>query len=371
MPGPHLLVVLGTRPEAVKLAPLIIELRAPGSPFTISVCNTGQHAHMAAPVLDWFGIEPEITLDAMRTDATLSELVSRLFGQFSPLLAVEAKPDAVIVQGDTATAMAAATAAFFAQVPVAHVEAGLRTGNLQEPFPEEFNRRVISLAAQLHFAPTPDAAFALAREGVDPANIFTVGNTVIDALRLTRDRLRDRPPSPRSGPRILVTAHRRESFGAPFEEICRALCAVVERHSSATVYFPVHLNPNVRAPVERWLRGRDQIHLLEPASYQEFVALMLDSDLILTDSGGVQEEASALGRPTLVLRDRTERPEVLASGTARLVGCDACAIVSAVDLVLSDASVRAAMSRVSNVFGDGYASAQIVRILARRFQAVR
>lgn len=360
MSVPSVLVVFGTRPEAIKLAPVILELNGGNRRLHPIVYHTGQHSTMADSVLDWFNIRPEIRLQVMQPDQDLSSLTARLLEQLSATL-VQHSPDAVLVQGDTATAMAASMAAFYKAIPVAHVEAGLRTGDLQRPFPEEFNRRVIALASTLHFAPTAAGAEALRREGVAADRIFVVGNTVVDGLRITRDRLsqRDRVFSDRLT-RVLITAHRRESFGSPFEEICQAIRTVADRNKNIQFIFPVHLNPNVRNPVSRWLSGHEQIELTEPARYEHFIKLMLDSDLILTDSGGVQEEAAVLGKPTLILRQTTERPEVVSLGNGRLVGSRKEDIVAEVETLLNDRAAYESMSVPSTAFGDGYAAGRIV-----------
>lgn len=362
---PSVLIVFGTRPEAIKLAPLILKLQEHQSPIHPIICHTGQHSEMVAQVLDWFGIRPDLALEVMQPGQDLAVLTARVLLQLAPILSSRPRPSAVVIQGDTTTAMAASLAAFYAGIPVAHVEAGLRTGDLQRPFPEELNRRIATLTSRLHFAPTTAAAATLVHEGIPAGQIFTVGNTVIDALRLTRERLGSPSACPsNNGRRILVTAHRRESFGHPFEEICRAIHSVADRNPSYKIIFPVHLNPNVRDPVARWLSGHPQIELLEPLQYERFVELMLACDLILTDSGGIQEEAAALGKPALVLRETTERPEVLAAGTAQLVGSQHDAIVEAVENVLQNPGIYALMSRPSTIFGDGHAAKRIVQILA-------
>ena len=359
------MIAFGTRPEAIKLAPLILEMQRDDSRLSPFVCTTGQHREMLAQVLEWFNIRPAHDLDLMQADQTLSSLTSRTLDGLSRVVR-QVKPDALLVQGDTTSGMAASLAAFYARIPVAHVEAGLRSGNLHSPFPEEMNRRFTTLLTSFHFTPTPSAAEALLRENVPAASIFTVGNTVIDALRLTRERLNLKPRKSRNSQpqHILVTAHRRESFGSPFEEICRAIRDLADRNPAVEIVFPVHLNPNVRDPVSRWLTSHSRIRLLEPLRYEEFVRHMLECDLILTDSGGVQEEAAALGKPTLVLRGNTERFEAIAAGNAMLVGTDRQAILAAAGKLLFDTEAYQRMSQATDVFGDGFASRKIVDALA-------
>ena len=364
MPRLTVMIAFGTRPEAIKLAPLILEMQRAGSLINPVVCNTGQHREMLAQVLDWFKIKPAHDLELMQVDQTLSSLTSRTLDGLTRVIQ-QVRPHAVMVQGDTTSAMAASLAAFYARIPVAHVEAGLRTGDMQSPFPEEMNRRFTTLLTTFHFTPTPGAAEALLRENVPARTIFTVGNTVIDALRLTRERLNLSPRNnqPRQRKNILVTAHRRESFGSPFEEICRAIRDLADRNNSVEITYPVHLNPNVRDPVSRWLTGHSRIRLLEPLRYEEFVRHMLECDLILTDSGGVQEEAAALGKPTLVLRGNTERSEAIAAGNAMLVSSDRQLILSVAGKLLSDDQAYQSMCKASDVFGDGFAAGRIIQIL--------
>lgn len=367
-------VVLGTRPEAIKLAPLILEMQKPNSPLRPIVCVTGQHRHMLDQVLEWFRIKPDYDLNLMQANQGLAELSARALTGVSDLLAC-IRPHAVVVQGDTTTAAMAGLAAFYQRIPVAHVEAGLRTGDIYSPFPEEVNRRLIGVVASFHFAPTKMASGALLAERADPKCVFTVGNTVVDALRLTVERRAEIQSaidlaesfdgSARSKRLILVTAHRRESFGPPFESICQAIRRLIERNDDVEIVYPVHLNPNVRDAVSRILQNVPRIHLIEPVSYQQIVQLMLRSCLILTDSGGIQEEATVLGRPTLVMRDTTERPEAIAAGTAVLVGTDPDRIISTAETLLSRNIQPTDSSRTQSPFGDGFSAQRIVRILAQ------
>jgi len=393
------LTVFGTRPEAIKLAPVILELArrqalALGRTQTqdhedgaleCCVCVTGQHREMLDQVLQWFGLEPDYDLNLMMPNQTLAGFASRALAALSDLFE-QVRPDVVLVQGDTTTVMTAALAAFYHHIPVGHVEAGLRTHNRYEPFPEEINRRVATVLATYHFAPTRAAAAALLAERVPVGDIFVTGNTVIDALLMTAERfgvhgvdldpgleLDAAGPSPdadggsRNGTRlILVTAHRRESFGAPLTAVCYALRTLVERNPDVRIIYPVHPNPNVREPVTRLLGGLPHIHLLQPLRYEQFVYLMARAALILTDSGGIQEEAPALHKPVLVLRDTTERPEAIEAGVARLVGTDPERIVTETERLLQDEQCYRSMAAGASPFGDGHAAERIVDILAAR-----
>ena len=354
-----ILVIFGTRPEAVKMAPVVWALqRQPGArPL---VCVTGQHRQMLDQVLELFAIQPDYDLALMQENQSLAGLNARSLTAVADLLA-ETRPDLVLVQGDTTSAMAAAMAAFYARVPVGHVEAGLRTGDLANPFPEEMNRRVITVVGALHFAPTTTAQAALLREGVPDDRVFLTGNTVVDALRAVAGRAAEAVPAPPPGRRLLlVTAHRRESFGEPMERICQALLAIAERHPDVEIVYPVHLNPNVRDPVFRLLGAHSRIRLLDPLDYVTFIGYLARAELILTDSGGVQEEAPVLGKPVLVLRTETERPEGVAAGVARLVGSDPAAILSATTELLTDPAAHARMSQARSLYGDGQAGQRIV-----------
>ncbi|GJD98253.1 non-hydrolyzing UDP-N-acetylglucosamine 2-epimerase [Methylobacterium isbiliense] len=369
-----ILSVFGTRPEAIKMAPVVAALQAtPG--VTSRVCVTGQHRSMLDSVLSTFALSPDDDLDVMRPDQTLADVSARVMTGLDRILAAW-RPDCVLVQGDTATSTAAAMAAFFRRVPVGHVEAGLRTGNIASPWPEEANRRLTAVVADRHYAPTARARDALLAEGHAPDRILVTGNTGIDALLRMAEivgtpgplkaALEERyawiDPAARL---ILVTGHRRESFGDGFERICVALKALA-RLPGVQVVYPVHLNPNVREPVFRHLGSEPGIRLIEPLDYPDFVYLMTRASVILTDSGGVQEEAPVLRKPVLVMRDTSERAEAIEAGVARLVGTDPEVIVGAIRHLLSDADAYAAMASGASPFGDGHASTRIVADLLGR-----
>ena len=369
-----ILIVFGTRPEAIKMAPVVKALQAADG-IDARVCVTAQHRQMLDQVLALFDIAPEYDLNLMKPGQDLSDITSNVLLGLRGILA-EWKPDRMLVHGDTTTTFAAALAAFYARIPVGHVEAGLRTGNPLSPWPEEMNRRLTGAITDLHFAPTDVARASLLREGVAAESIYVTGNTVIDALfdvsgRIERDatlraafdtQFSFLNPEKRL---ILVTGHRRESFGDGFERICRALAAIAERTDVELVY-PVHLNPNVQEPVQRLLSDCRNIHLIAPLDYLPFVYLMRRSTIILTDSGGMQEEAPSLGKPVLVMRDTTERPEAVAAGTVKLVGTDDAAITRECLRLLDDAAEYARMSRAHNPYGDGKAAARITAILQER-----
>lgn len=369
------LSIFGTRPEAVKLAPVILELLKHPDRIRSVVCVTAQHRQMLDQVLGLFDVVPNVDLDLMTPDQTLPGLTARVITQVSRVLAREA-PDLVLVQGDTTTVMAAALAAFYQQIPVGHVEAGLRSHHRYSPFPEEINRRVASVLTTYHFAPTETARRALLREGVDEASIFVTGNTVIDALHaiacrprpalaqelLERAGIDDAPGGRRL---ILVTAHRRENFGAGFDQICQGLKTLAARNPDVAILYPVHLNPHVQEPVYRCLSGVERVHLTEPVEYDVFVHLMNASTLVLTDSGGIQEEAPALGKPVLVMRTETERPEAIEAGTARLVGPNAERIVQETERLLRDPVVYDRMARAVSPYGDGHAAERITHIILK------
>ncbi|HET8773867.1 MAG TPA: UDP-N-acetylglucosamine 2-epimerase (non-hydrolyzing) [Thermoanaerobaculia bacterium] len=373
---PTLLFVFGTRPEAIKVAPVIEELRRDVS-LDVKVCVTGQHREMLAQVLRLFEIVPDADLDLMKPDQDLADVAAGILVHMKRTLR-EMRPDLVLVQGDTTSAFAAGLAAFYAGVGVAHIEAGLRSGNDLAPWPEEVNRKLLSVVTRFHFAPTEGARENLLRENVDPSRVFVTGNTVIDALLRTTgriagdDALRERLDGQfsfldRRRRLILVTGHRRESFGPAFESICHALADVARDNEDVEIVYPVHLNPNVQLPVRRILSNSDRVHLVDPVDYVAFVYLMMRSAFILTDSGGVQEEAPALGKPVLVMRDTTERPEGVRAGNVLLVGTQRSAIVSEAARLLRDAPHRERMSRPSHVYGDGTASAQIAAVLKQSF----
>lgn len=367
----RILILLGTRPEAIKLAPVVRELRTRGSQFDVKVCSTGQHRQMLDQVLSTFGIRPEFDLGLMRPNQTLFDLTADAIRNLRGVLE-ECKPDVLLVQGDTTTVFAGAMAAYYSRVSVGHVEAGLRTDNKFSPFPEEANRRLTSVLADYHFGPTPRSRENLLREGVEDCRIYVTGNTVIDALlwagrMLDGKRESDFPELAGLTFRermILVTGHRRENFGEGFQNICRGLKTLAQRNRDVDIVYPVHLNPNVRGPVFEILGGMANIKLIEPLSYLPFVFLMTRAELILTDSGGVQEEAPSLGKPVLVMRDTTERPEAVAAGTVKLVGTDAEQIIREGQDLLDRPERRAAMSRAQNPYGDGRASERIAAILA-------
>lgn len=368
----RVLVVFGTRPEAIKLAPVVKVLRKAGT-FEVRVCVTAQHRQMLDQVLALFAITPDVDLDLMQPGQDLTDLTARVLVGMRGVLR-DWRPDLLLVQGDTTTTFAASLAAHYEKIAVGHVEAGLRTGNLYAPWPEEMNRRLTTVLAALHFSPTPWARDNLLREGVAAEVVHVTGNTVIDALldvvaRLAADDTLRAGLERQFGflqpgrKLVLVTGHRRESFGPGFEQICQALRALGEREDVEIVY-PVHLNPNVREPVRRILGACPNTHLIEPLEYLPFVYLMSRAYLIVTDSGGIQEEAPSLGKPVLVMRETTERPEAVAAGTAKLVGTDRERIVGEAARLLEDAAAYRAMAQVHNPYGDGQAAKRIARICA-------
>lgn len=363
----RVLSVFGTRPEAIKMAPVVAALAAADG-IESRVCATGQHREMLDQVLSLFRITADYNLAVMRPAQNLGEVTAAVLIGLDGVLS-EFQPDLVLVHGDTTTALAASLAAFYRRIPIGHVEAGLRTGDIQSPWPEELNRKVADSVSELYFAPTENSCANLLAEGVPDERIFVTGNTVIDALHDIASMIENDPAfsadmEQRFGLAadrrvVLVTGHRRESFGAGFERICRALGRLADRLDVQIVY-PVHLNPNVKEPVERLLGSRENIRLIPPQDYLPFVYLMKRSYLILTDSGGVQEEAPSLGKPVLVMRDTTERPEAVEAGTVRLVGTDESRIVSEAARLLDDPEAYAAMSQAHNPYGDGRAAGRIV-----------
>jgi len=363
-----ILSVFGTRPEAIKMAPVIQALEvAPG--FESQVCVTAQHREMLDQVLQLFEIKPDFDLNVMRPGQSLEQLTAAVLQGLGEVFR-QARPDVILVHGDTTTTLAASLAAFYQKIPVGHVEAGLRTGNKYSPWPEEINRKLTGGIATWHFAPTDGARENLLAEGVAAEAIAVTGNTVIDALLTIRDRVRNDPfvstglPELNAERRlILVTGHRRESFGEGFRSLCQALGQLAERDDVEIIY-PVHLNPNVRKPVYEHLAGRLNIHLIDPMEYLPFVALMDRAEIIITDSGGIQEEAPSLGKPVLVTREHTERPEAVAAGTVRLVGTDRTRIVREVHRLLDSAEHYNAMAMAHNPYGDGRAASRIVDFLA-------
>ncbi|MGO9011511.1 MAG: non-hydrolyzing UDP-N-acetylglucosamine 2-epimerase [Bryobacteraceae bacterium] len=365
----RILFVFGTRPEAIKLCPLVRRLRLQPDDFQVKVCVTAQHRDMLDPVLEAFEVRPDFDLDLMRPGQTLGGLTARILAGMEKVLSSE-RPRLVVVQGDTNTTFAAALSAFYHGVPVAHIEAGLRTGDLRQPFPEEMNRVLTSRIAAFHFAPTRAAEAALLQEGLAPARIFVTGNTGIDAVLWVRNAL-DRgellaPDWPWLDPArrlVLVTCHRRENFGPGFDRAMRALAALAERPDVQVVY-PVHRNPNVLGPAHSRLSGHANIVLLDSLPYVAFVDLMRRCWMIVTDSGGIQEEAPSLGKPVLVLREKTERPEAVEAGTVKLVGTDERRIVAEAARLLDDQAEYARMTRVHNPYGDGRACERIAEALA-------
>lgn len=366
------LTVFGTRPEAIKMAPLVHAL-AKDPYFEAKVCVTAQHREMLDQVLNLFSIVPDYDLDIMQPGQGLTEITCRILEGLKPILELF-KPDVVLVHGDTTTTIAASLAAFYQRIPVGHVEAGLRTGDLSSPWPEEANRTLTGHLAMYHFSPTQNARQNLLRENILDKQIFVTGNTVIDALFWVRDTVLNNenlhselaaryPFLDESKKLVLVTGHRRESFGQGFEQICHALVDIAAKHQDVQIVYPVHLNPNVSEPVNRILGHVKNIILIEPQDYLPFLWLMTHAWLILTDSGGIQEEAPSLGKPVLVMRETTERPEAIEAGTVRLVGTDRQRIVEEVTHLLQDNDAWQAMSRAHNPYGDGQACERILHAL--------
>jgi UDP-N-acetylglucosamine 2-epimerase (non-hydrolysing) len=379
----RILSVFGTRPEAIKMA-AVLERIGSEEGLTSLTCVTAQHRQMLDPLLALFGIEPDFDLDIMRPEQDLFDLTARILTGMRGVLS-DARPDFVLVQGDTTTCFAAALAGFYASIPVGHVEAGLRTGDLSAPFPEEANRSLVSRIATLHFAPTARSRANLLREGVDDRRILVTGNTVIDTLLEIRDRLPHYAPAvwqqalgedlharlAGGGKCILITGHRRENFGAKFVDICHSIRELAQAHADWMFVYPVHLNPNVRRPAHQVLARLSNVFLIEPLDYLPFVWLMNQADLILTDSGGIQEEAPSLGKPVLVMREVTERPEAVEAGTVRLVGTDPRRIVDGVQAILTDPALYAQMARAHNPYGDGRAAARIVAAINQHLRSGR
>jgi UDP-N-acetylglucosamine 2-epimerase (non-hydrolysing) len=364
----NVMIVFGTRPEAIKMAP-VVKAMAGLNEIDSKVCVTGQHRQMLDQVLENFEISPDFDLNIMRESQDLTDVTSRVLSGIREIFRGY-KPDIVLVHGDTTTAFAAALACFYHHVPVAHVEAGLRTGNLYSPWPEEANRKLITSLAALHFAPTESSRANLLAENVPDRNILVTGNTVVDALILTKQRIDSDPallnqmavtfPMTTGDKQLLlVTTHRRENFGQGFENICHALQIVAKRYPDMEIVFPVHPNPAVKGPVEALLNNIRNVHLLSPLEYAPFVYLMSRSTLVLTDSGGIQEEAPSFGKPVLVLRDTTERPEAVSAGTVKLLGTETTTIVDGISLLLNDTDLYAEMSTAHNPYGDGLAAQKI------------
>ncbi|MCP3697569.1 MAG: UDP-N-acetylglucosamine 2-epimerase (non-hydrolyzing) [Aliivibrio sp.] len=370
------LSVFGTRPEAIKMAPLVHKL-SEAQGIESKVCVTAQHREMLDQVLNLFDITPDFDLNIMKPGQSLYDVTSNILMGLKPVLE-EFQPNIVLVHGDTATTLSTSLAAYYQQIAVGHVEAGLRTGNIYSPWPEEGNRKLTGAIATLHFAPTSTSQQNLLNEGIDNNSISTTGNTVIDALFLIRKKLEqdqdlnatlaahfsELDPAKKL---ILVTGHRRESFGGGFERICEALVEIAQKHPDTQVLYPVHLNPNVREPVNRILKGVDNVHLIEPQDYLPFVYLMNQAHIILTDSGGIQEEAPSLGKPVLVMRDTTERPEAVEAGTVKLVGTNKQAIIDAVENLLTNQADYENMSRAHNPYGDGQACDRIIDSIKQHF----
>ncbi len=373
-------VVIGTRPEAIKMAPVVLALRGQPDDFAVTICSTGQHTTMLDGAMGAFDLKPDVELGVMKPGQSLAELTSRL------LLALDAhfeatQPDLVLVHGDTTSAMAGALAAFYRQIEVGHVEAGLRTGNLLSPFPEEYNRRSVAISTRYHFAPTPAARANLEREGVAPDSIIVTGNTVIDALLLTIRALEECPEDvaqlrarllPQIGfdieaqPFVLITAHRRENFGTGLDNICYSIHELAKANPDLHFVYPVHLNPKVKDVVEHKLADVPNVVLIPPQDYKDFAWLLRHCLLVLTDSGGIQEEAPALGKPVLVMRDNSERPEAIEAGTAKLVTTDPEIVIRETQRLISDLAAYEAMACASNPFGDGDAAGRIVQQIKRK-----
>ncbi|NWL16055.1 UDP-N-acetylglucosamine 2-epimerase (non-hydrolyzing) [Pseudoalteromonas sp. Scap03] len=371
------LSIFGTRPEAIKMAPLVKALNA-AEGIDAKVCVTAQHREMLDQVLDLFEIVPEYDLNIMKPGQSLYDVTTNILLGLKPILE-EFKPDLVLVHGDTSTTLSASLAAFYQQIPVGHVEAGLRTGNLSSPWPEEGNRKLTGAITKLHFAPTQTSQQNLLNEAVSADDIVITGNTVIDALLQVVDKVKTDsalistlkakfPELDETKKLILVTGHRRESFGGGFERICEALVEIATAHPDTQILYPMHLNPNVREPVNRILKNVDNVHLIEPQDYLPFVYLMNQAHIIVTDSGGVQEEAPSLGKPVLVMRDTTERPEAVEAGTVKLVGTDKARIVNEVNNLLTNDQEYQSMSRAHNPYGDGKACERIVAKIKQHFK---
>ncbi|MBL7076034.1 MAG: UDP-N-acetylglucosamine 2-epimerase (non-hydrolyzing) [Kiritimatiellae bacterium] len=367
MPG-TVSVVFGTRPEAIKLAPVVQALKANGQ-MDVRICVTAQHREMLDQVLDVFDITPDHDLDLMRSNQGLSDVLAGALSGLDAYFASE-HPDLVVVQGDTTTVLGGTLAAFHRHIPVAHVEAGLRTGNLDAPWPEEANRILTTRLASLHFAPTQSNYENLVNEGVPPERIHVTGNTVVDALFAVRDRLESAPPTipdlPQDvfdGRTVLITGHRRENFGQGLESICHAIRRLGKQYPETSFIYPVHMNPMVKEPVSRILAGQSNIHLIPPQPYVSFVYLMTKAHLILTDSGGVQEEAPSLGKPVLVMRETTERPEAVDAGTVRVVGTEENALISNVCELMDSTTTYEQMANAHNPYGDGKSAERIVAVI--------
>lgn len=372
-----IMLVFGTRPEAIKMAPLVHALKAEGDKFQIKICITSQHREMLDQVLKIFEIKPDINLDLMKQDQNLSNLMSLILNEMQNIFS-KYQPDVVLVHGDTTTTLATSIAAFYKSIPVGHVEAGLRTYNVKAPFPEEFNRQITSKISKWHFAPTILSQRNLLSEGVDKSFVTVTGNTVIDALHWVLKRINQDDKRRKNLENILntnlsfdwktvkfilITAHRRENFGEGFLQICSAIKKLASKYPNVHFVYPVHLNPNVNKPVYRILNGFNNIHLTKPLEYEVFIYLLKYSYIVLTDSGGIQEEAPSLGKPVLVMRDVTERPEAVKAGTVKIVGSNSQRIIEGLSLLLDNKKHYQKMSRAHNPYGDGLASKRIVDVL--------
>ena len=368
-------IVFGTRPEAIKMAPLYLEFKNSQEYYEVKLCVTGQHREMLDQVLELFEIKPDFDLDIMKASQSLNQITGLVVSGLKPILDKE-KPDLVLVHGDTATSFAAGLAAFYNQIPVGHIEAGLRTGNIYSPWPEEANRKLTSAITEYHFAPTQDAKNNLIKENIDSTKIFVTGNTVIDSLFIIKNKLENNQELQKyfsekfnflddNKKLILVTGHRRENFGDGFQEICKALKESAQNNQDIQIVYPVHLNPSVQEPVHSILNDVSNIFLIEPLEYLAFVYLMNKAFIILTDSGGIQEEAPSLGKPVLVMRTNTERPEAVKSGTVKLVGTNSEIIVKEIEVLLRDPEKYLLMSNANNPYGDGNASKNIVKLLSK------
>lgn len=366
------LLVFGTRPEAVKMATLALKFKA-DTRFDLKICVTGQHREMLDQVLNLFGISPDFDLNIMQPGQDLTDITSKILQELKKVFQVY-KPDMILVHGDTSSTLAASLAAYYHAIPVSHVEAGLRTGNLYSPWPEEANRKITAVLSTLHFAPTITSMANLIAEGYSEDSIKVTGNTVIDSLLFVNSKIEENknlekeilfslPFYRADKPVVLITGHRRESFGDGFERICEAISLAAKKHSNYDFIYPVHLNPNVSEPVNRILAGIENVHLVAPLAYLPFVYLMSKSYLILTDSGGVQEEAPSLGKPVLVMRETTERPEAVESGTVKLVGTDVVKITESIDELIFNQDTYKKMSHASNPYGDGKACERILEEL--------
>jgi len=373
-----ILFVFGTRPEAIKMAPVVKEFEKHTDTFDTRVCVTAQHREMLDQVLEIFDIRPDYDLDIMQPNQDLYDITSRILLKLRDIYR-EVKPDVVLVHGDTTTTVTASLAAFYQKIPVGHVEAGLRTGNIYAPWPEEMNRKLTGSLTQYHFAPTEKAKQNLLNEGVKQEQIFVTGNTVIDALYLMMDKIRNKPEleeelnntirekgfvlNNRERKYILVTGHRRENFGDGFKNICRAMKKIADNYPDYDLVYPVHLNPNVQKPVYDILGDTENIYLIEPLDYLPFIHLMSKSYMVITDSGGIQEEAPGLGKPVLVMRETTERPEAVEAGTVKLVGTDAELIFLKTSKLIDEPTYYTRMSKAHNPYGDGEASERIINLL--------